>query len=117
MRLTSLVAEGLNLSRWSPSYEATGTVRRKISTQQTLGEEQEVPAHWVAPALFASPVARVRDVGDLDEALKKVSSLPTSLSVCFVFSCVRVCSMAILSMFLSASVSVSLLVALSLIHI
>ena len=70
--LAALVAEGLNLHH-CPSYRAALNAKSKARTQSVLLEQGGEMPHDLPLAIYASPVARVVRVEDVEEAVKKVS--------------------------------------------
>lgn len=71
--LASLVAEGLKM-RHTPSYAAVLAGNKKALTLSTLNARAATrePFPELHPAVFSSPVASVRSLDDLQEAVKKV---------------------------------------------
>ena len=72
MPLAALVAEGLNLDH-CPSFRAALNAKSKARTQSVLLQQTEDEPCGLPRAVYASPVAKVARVEDVEEAVKKVS--------------------------------------------
>ena len=69
--LAALVAEGLNL-RHAASYGAAMNANCKGRTLSVLGSKGQEPPDRLPPSIYASPVAKVEGVHDVEQAVKKV---------------------------------------------
>lgn len=69
--LTSLVAERLQLP-FTPPYHAAVVVKSKGLTHTHLFADKWEPVHAMHVALYASPVARITGLQDVDRAIKQV---------------------------------------------
>nr|KAG5708550.1 hypothetical protein BaRGS_032971 [Batillaria attramentaria] len=70
--LASLVAEGLKLDH-TPPFASAQSAKQKGLTMKRLNENGSRTSQALSPALFASPIARITQLEDVDEAAKQVS--------------------------------------------